>query len=97
MRKEDVEHLARLSRIELKDHEAESLAGEITSIVQYVSEINEITGNTAGEKKVGAVFNVMREDGEPHAGGLYTEALLKEAPERDGQYVKVKKILEDKK
>lgn len=97
MKKEDIEHLAKLSRIALKEGEADALAEKITSILGYVSEINEITGNTAGEKKVGAVSNVMREDGEPHEPGLYTEALLSAAPEREGQYVKVKKILEDKK
>ncbi len=37
----------------------------------------------------------MRDDADPHEAGLYTEDLLKAAPGRDGNYVKVKKILED--
>lgn len=96
MKKEDIEHLARLSRIAVGDEEATELAEDITSILGYVSEIEEITGDAAIEKKVGALFNVMREDTEPHAGGLYTEDLLSLAPERDGKYVKVKKILDKK-
>ncbi len=96
MKKDDITRLAGLARIELTDTEAESFALEITSILGYVSEIADITGTAAPEKKVGALYNVMREDGEPHAAGIYTEDLLKAAPERDGQYVKVKKILADK-
>ncbi len=96
MKKEDIEHLAKLSRIAVSDSEATELAEDITSILGYVSEIEEITANAEIEKKVGALFNVMREDTEPHAAGLYTEDLLNLAPERDGQYVKVKKILDKK-
>lgn len=96
MERKDIEHLAKLSRIAVSDAEADALAKDITSILGYVSEIEEITGSVAGEKKVGALFNVMREDTRPHTAGLYTEDLLNEAPERDGQYIKVKKIIGDK-
>lgn len=97
IKKEDIEHLATLARIELTDHEAEQFAGDITSILGYVSDIKDITGDAAPEKKVGALFNVFREDVDPHEGGKYTDDLLALAPERQGQYVKVKKILESNK
>ncbi len=96
MKKEDIEHLAKLARIEVKDDEATALAEDITSILGYVSEIEEITGNSTGEKKVGALFNVMREDENPHEAGIFTEDLLNLAPKRDGQYLKVKKIIGEK-
>ncbi len=96
MEKKDIEHLAKLSRIALTSGEADELAKDITSILGYVSEIEEITGKAEGEKKVEALFNVMREDGEPHESGIYTEDLLALAPDRDGQYVKVKKIIGEK-
>jgi aspartyl-tRNA(Asn)/glutamyl-tRNA(Gln) amidotransferase subunit C len=96
MKKEDIEHLAKLSRIELRDNEAETLAADITSILGYVSEIEDITGNTEREKKVGALYNVFREDENPHEPDMYTEDLLNCAPERDGRYVQVKKIIGDK-
>ncbi len=95
MEKKDVEHLAKLSRIAITDEEATALAGEITSILGYVSEIDSITGKRPEVKEVGALNNVMREDEDPHEPGIYTEDLLSAAPERDGQYVKVKKILGD--
>jgi len=96
MKKEDIEHLAKLSRIAVSESEASALAEDITSIVGYISEIDEITGERAPVKEVAALNNVMREDGEPHPSGMYTEDLLAAAPQRHGQYVKVKKILGDK-
>ena len=96
MKREDVEHLAKLSRIAVEEAEADALAGDITSILNYVSEIEAITGSKEIEKKVGLLFNVMREDENPHEPGKYTADLLALAPERQGQYVKVKKILDKK-
>lgn len=96
MKKEDIAHLAKLSRIAVTDEEAESLALDITGILGYVSDIEEITGNKENEKVVGPLANVMREDVNPHEGGKYTEDLLALAPERHGQYVQVKKIIGSK-
>jgi aspartyl-tRNA(Asn)/glutamyl-tRNA(Gln) amidotransferase subunit C len=96
MEKKDIEHLAKLSRIALTDVEMDTLAHDITAILGYVSDIEEITGSTEGEKHVGALYNVMREDENPHEPGIYTEDLLNLAPERVGQYVQVKKILGEK-
>jgi aspartyl-tRNA(Asn)/glutamyl-tRNA(Gln) amidotransferase subunit C len=96
MKREDVAHLAKLARIEIGESEAENIAKDVTSILGYVSEIEEITGNTEGTKEVGPLYNVLREDENPHESGIYTEDLLNLAPERDGQYVKVKKIIGEK-
>lgn len=96
MKKEDIEALASLSRIELKPGEAEVLADDISNILGYVSDISEITGGGPLDKKEGKLFNVMREDADPHEAGLYTEALLRAAPQRSGDYIQVKKILKDK-
>lgn len=95
MRKEDIERLATLARIELTEKEIATFTEEISSILGYVSEIEEITGSEAGEKVVGAVYNVLREDVPTHEPGAFTEDILSGAPEREGQYVKVKKILQD--
>lgn len=95
MKREDIEHLAKLSRIALSDAEAEARAHDITSILGYVSEIESLTGSTL-DKSTGPHVNVMRDDTEPHAPNLYTEDLLREAPHRHGQYIKVKRILTDK-
>ena len=94
MEKKDILHLARLARIQIKDDEAESLKKDIESVLAYVSEIDSITADVSLTKKVGARFNVFREDVVTTKEGENTEILLAEAPHRNGQYLEVKKILQ---
>ncbi len=89
----DIEKLAELARVAVAPEEKESLAHDLGSIVDYISTIEE-AGIEGTEGVVPALVDtVMRADGEPHASGMYTEKLLAEAPSREGDYVKVKKIL----
>ena len=89
---EEVLHLGQLGRITITPEQAEQLKDEIGSILSYVGQVKDIAGDI-GEKQVGARFNVMREDEVTNEPGAHTEAILNAAPERDGQFVKVKKIL----
>ena len=97
MNKEEVLKLAKLARIEIPDSEAESLAHEFDVILKYVGEIKNASHDLSrpspklGEGKGGV--NVMREDANPHESGIFTESLLNEAPDRKGDYVRVKQIL----
>lgn len=95
MNKEEVQKLAKLARIDISETEAESLSQEFGSILSYVGEIkNAPASHEATQDRSGyALRNVMREDANPHESGIYTEALLAEAPKRKGDYVEVKKIL----
>lgn len=91
MKKEDLDKLAKLSRLALTDEEKEKLASEFDSILGYVSEIEKVS---VGERvlEAGPLRNVMREDGEPHESGLYTEAILNNAPDTEDGYLKVKQV-----
>ena len=89
-------NLPKLARIEMGAEEAEKLSNEFGAILNYVGEVKKVEeGNKVDkfDKEVYATRNVMREDGEPHESGLYTEQILKQAPAREGDYLKVKKIL----
>ncbi len=98
MDKDKVLNLAKLARIEIGDEEAESLSSEFGAILGYVGEVKGVTSPQPlslarrGEEGRG-VSNVMREDVGPHESGLYTEKILEQAPAREGDYIKVKKIL----
>ena len=90
----EIEKLAELSRISLTPEEKEKMRGEFEVILSYLASVNKISGNTEkGARSIIATENVMREDANPHETGLHTETLLSGAPRREGQYVKVKKIL----
>ena len=97
MDKEKVLNLAKLARIRLDDTEAENLSHEFEAILNYVGEIKDagfkIQDSGFRNKAEFPIRNVMRADGEGHASGLYTEKILNEAPNREGNYFKVKKIL----
>lgn len=88
---EDIKNLANLARIEVSDEEAEKMTGEIDSILGYVGQIQSKTLDS--ERVVPELRNVMREDVIANESHEYTEKLLKNAPARDGNYLKVKKIL----
>ncbi len=94
---EDIDKLAELARIRIADGEKEGLVKEIDSILAYVAQIKgaslRVSGGKEERDEPGAVRNILREDTQAHESGIYTERLLAEAPKREGDYVKVKKIL----
>ena len=90
---DEVKKYAGLARIKLTEVEVEGLKDDLVSILSYVSEIQEVDAEL-GMRRARDHRNVMREDKSPHKTGIYTDALLAGAPEREGDYIKVKKILE---
>ncbi len=95
MNKEDVKHLSKLARIELSETEVENFTKEIADILSYVSVVQDIAGddNSDTNLKVGARYNIFRADVITNEPDSYTETLLVEMPNREGRYMKVKKIL----
>lgn len=97
---EDIQKLAELSRIKIAPEEQESLRAEIESILGYVDQIKKASSGASVSEtseiptiKSGSLHNVMREDAEPHMPSEFTERILSVAPAREGDYLKVKKIL----
>ena len=87
----DIKNLASLARIEISEEEAERLTSEIDSILGYVGQIKDVVGNI--KKEVPKLHNVMREDVSTNTSRQYTDNILNDAPDREGDYIKVKKIL----
>ena len=87
----DIEKLSQLARIHLADEEKASLAKEIDSILAYVAQIQSAGADVSSG--VNYLHNVMRDDDTPHESAVFTEKLLAAAPEKEGQYFKVKKII----
>ena len=101
----DVVYVADLANLELTDEERTRFAGDLRSILEYIARLNELntddvppmaqvserfasTGKTAAERSAA----VQREDSLlpclPH------EAALKNAPDSDGDFFKVPKVIE---
>lgn len=89
---EEIRKLANLARIKLDAAEEEKLSQDMGSILDYVKQIQEVGASAEqGEKQPNR--NVLREDIVSHESGIHTETILAEAPARDGDYLKVKKVL----
>ena len=89
---EQVRHVARLARLALPDEKLQKYAGQLESILQYIDKINQV--DTAGVEPMAhalPVKNVLRPDvAEP---GLPLEQVLRNAPEADGPFFKVPKVI----
>jgi aspartyl/glutamyl-tRNA(Asn/Gln) amidotransferase C subunit len=95
---EDIQKLSELSRIKIAPEEQESLRSEIESILGYVDQIKKATQvsvvvDLSKKTIAGELRNVLRDDGESHVPSEFTEKILSSAPVRDGNYLKVKKIM----
>ena len=89
---DEIEKFADLARINISDSEKKRFAEDIESILGYVGVVSE---NVSKEKiEAPEHRNVMREDGEPQKTGEYTEKIVEQFPKKDGDYLSVKKIIE---
>jgi len=92
MELKDIEKLAKLARIEMTTEEMRGLQKDMKSILDYVDQIQSIDINNLPVLEY-SNSNVFREDTNPHQSGIYTDNILKEAPDTEDNYIKVQKIL----
>ncbi len=90
--KTDVQKLANLSRLEVTEDEAQKLAEELGSILEYVGQINSALTNEDITVSLPSQ-NVLRADNVTNKPEKFTAALLTSAPESENGFVNVKKII----
>lgn len=91
--KQEVEHVARLARLELSEQEKEKLTEQMSNVLTYVEKLNEL--DTKGVEPTAHVLdinNVMRDD--VAETSLSQEQALANAPEKAAGHYKVPKIIE---
>ena len=89
-----VRKVAKLSRLEITDAEVQEFTGQLSAILDYVEKMNELnTDNVEPLAHCLPVSNVFRRDCVKESLG--TEKTLANAPQRDGEFFKVPKILDD--
>jgi aspartyl-tRNA(Asn)/glutamyl-tRNA(Gln) amidotransferase subunit C len=88
-----VRKVARLSRLDLTEAEVEEFTGQLSAILDYVAKMNELdTDNVEPLAHCLPISNVFRADSVKESLG--TEKTLANAPQRDGEFFKVPKILD---
>lgn len=93
MTKEEILHLAHLSRIKISDEEVAKFQGEIEAILEYVSQVDKIVADAELKKVPGPVHNVFREDEVTNEPGSHTKDLVAAFPDRRDDLLRVQKIL----
>jgi aspartyl-tRNA(Asn)/glutamyl-tRNA(Gln) amidotransferase subunit C len=89
----ELENLANLARIKLTEDDKKSLVKEFDSILGYVDQLKKADVSMDAEGRVGAVKNVTRADEVATTSAEDRERLLNEAPDREGDFIAVKKII----
>jgi len=90
---EQVRHVAQLARLELGHREEEQLQGELSEMLTYVDQLNELdTSNVEPTAQVGEAGTPMRADEVTNRPA--PEEMLSNAPARKGTFFKVPKIIE---
>lgn len=89
-----IKHIAKLSHLDLTEKEMESYAGELTAILDYMKELNEV--DTEGVEPIAHAVssrNVFRDDESAISDIELAAGLVNAAPEKEEGYVKVRAIL----
>ena len=88
-----VEHIAALARIDLTDDEVESFGRQLSHILEQFQLLRQL--DTAGVPPTGhlGLSTVTREDVVQDC--LSTEDVLSNAPRREGEFFRVKAVLEE--
>ncbi|MBZ0170427.1 glutamyl-tRNA amidotransferase subunit C [Candidatus Methylomirabilis lanthanidiphila] len=90
----EVEHVARLARLELTAEEKERMRAQLDSILSYIDKLNELdTSAVEPTSHVLPMTNVFRED--EVAPSIAQEAVLANAPDRHDLFFRVPRILEE--
>ncbi|CEJ46874.1 Aspartyl/glutamyl-tRNA(Asn/Gln) amidotransferase subunit C (Asp/Glu-ADT subunit C) [Umezakia ovalisporum] len=90
--REQVQKVALLARLELTPEEEQQFTKQLGSILDYVEQFNEVdVSNVSPTTRAIDVSNVTRKDElQPYPE---REAILNSAPEQEGEFFKVPKIL----
>lgn len=90
--KEEVLHVAHLSRLTLTEAELKIMTGQLDTILSYVDKLGELdTSHVEATSHVFSVSNAFREDVEKES--LAQSDAVKNGPKQDGEMFQVPKII----
>ena len=91
----DVEHIAKLAKLEFTDAEKEKFTHQLNQILEYVEQMNKLdTSHVEPLSHVIELSNVFRVDEVKQ--GVSTEEALKNAPSKTEEFFKVPKVINEK-
>lgn len=88
--KKEVQHIAHMSALELKEHEIDQIMTQLEQVLSYARRVNQVA--THVEEPSFKNINVMRSD---FVISQNPAPILAQAPEKEGNYFVVPKILDN--
>ncbi|MEK7102588.1 MAG: Asp-tRNA(Asn)/Glu-tRNA(Gln) amidotransferase subunit GatC [Patescibacteria group bacterium] len=93
--REEIEHLGKLARIALTDEEKERYATELSAILDYVEQLQEVdTTDVEPTSQVTGLEDVYREDVVAPQSEEVVKKIIEQFPEREGDLLKVPGVFE---
>ena len=91
--KETVKYVANLARIELSDEELDKFSLQLSDILRYIEQLNEVDiSSIAPTTHVLPIKNVKRKD--QLKPSFKTEEILKNTPQKENSFFRVPKVIE---
>ena len=93
---DDVRKVAKLCRLEIPDDDIEKYSNQLEGILEYIAQLQRIdTHNVPPTTRAVEVVNVFREDTIVSSSSDIRDKILDQAPQREGQFFRVPKILSE--
>lgn len=90
---QEVEHIARLARLELTDEQKERYRGQLSTILAHIAKLQELDTRNILPTTGGSLSEMPLRADESYPG-LSTKALFANAPEKDRDQFKVPPVFE---
>ena len=93
--KKEIQKIAALAKIEIKDSEIDTYSKQLSKILEYVERLNEVYTSKVDEFSGDLLNNQQNLRDDTKGKLLNREEITKLAPESDGIYFKVPKVIKE--
>ena len=91
--KDTVKHISKLARISLDENNVESLSKDLTSIMKFIENLNEL--NTDKTAPLTSIINAsLKSRKDEVRDGKIRDQILKNSPEKNDEFFVVPKVIE---
>ena len=91
--KDTVKHISKLARISLDENKVESLSKDLTSIMKFIENLNNL--NTAKIAPLTSIINAsLKSRKDEVKDGKIRDQILKNSPEKNDEFFVVPKVIE---
>jgi aspartyl-tRNA(Asn)/glutamyl-tRNA(Gln) amidotransferase subunit C len=92
--KSQIEHIAKLARLDLTENELDKYGGQLSAVLDYINQLSEVdTEGVEPTAQVTGLQNIFREDEIKEWDKKEIKEALKDAPELEDNQVKVRRII----